>query len=103
MKFTVNHYHHFDDALGKQIAGALSAILKGQKMAADNLADVKTVLDNVQAGVNAVGTDVTNLLAKVAALQGVDPTARQAILDEGNAIVTKLQGIDTSVNPPAGT
>lgn len=76
----------------------LNQILKEIRDMADQLTDVKAVLDSIQTEVNTVGTDLAAYVAKVS--NAVDPTSRQAILDEGNAIVAKLTSIDTSVNPP---
>ena len=56
----------------------------------DELTDIKSALDQVQQAATAAAEEISKLASEIANLQGVDPVARAAIVDEATTIAKSL-------------
>jgi hypothetical protein len=56
----------------------------------DELTDIKAALDQVQQAATAAADEISKLASEIANLQGVDPVARAAIVDEATTIAKSL-------------
>ena len=56
----------------------------------DELTDIKAALDQVQQAATAAADEISKLASEIANLQGVDPVARAAIVDQATTIAKSL-------------
>ena len=62
----------------------------------DELTDIKAALDQVQQAATAAADEISKLASEIANLQGVDPVARAAIVDQATTIAKSLNDAATA-------
>lgn len=106
------HHHHGVEARCEvmrrldALEDKIDLVLNHQETIMPTLADIQAAQAVTDTKLAAVSTDVTTLLAKIAAIPtgGLTPEQQTAIDDIANhagKINDSLSGIDTSANPPA--
>jgi outer membrane murein-binding lipoprotein Lpp len=115
MNIHVHHHHPYIDAVS-EILLRLDAMKSVQDLINRKLDTIMSTLADAQAAqaitdqkIAAISTDVTTLLAKIAAFppSGVLTADQQAAVDDIAAHASKindaLSAVDTTANPPAPT
>lgn len=84
----------------------LLEIRKSMATAAQALTDLQTLIANLTAAINQAATDFTDLIEQVSALNGLNPTAVEAVVAQGKTALATLQASVASANAelnPAAT
>lgn len=73
-------------------------IRKSMATATQALTDLQTMVANLTAAITQAVTDITELINQVSALNGLNPTAVEAVVAQGNAALANLQTAITAAN-----